>query len=66
LKTRYRLLLTGTPLQNNLHELWSLLNFLLPDVFSSAEDFDEWFDLGNKGNENMTDKEKEEKNKEIV
>jgi hypothetical protein len=39
---------------------------LLPDVFSSAEDFDEWFDLGNKGNENMTDKEKEEKNKEIV
>ena len=38
-----RLLLTGTPLQNNLHELWALLNFLLPDVFSSAHDFDEWF-----------------------
>ena len=35
----------GTPLQNNLHELWSLLNFLIPDVFSSAEDFDEWFDM---------------------
>ncbi len=32
-----RLLLTGTPLQNNLHELWSLLNFLLPDVFDSSE-----------------------------
>lgn len=32
-----RLLLTGTPLQNNLHELWALLNFLLPDVFSSSE-----------------------------
>ncbi len=28
-----RLLLTGTPLQNNLSELWSLLNFLLPDIF---------------------------------
>ena len=28
-----RLLLTGTPLQNNLAELWSLLNFLLPDIF---------------------------------
>ena len=40
-----RLLLTGTPLQNNLHELWALLNFLLPDIFSSAEQFDEWFDL---------------------
>jgi SWI/SNF-related matrix-associated actin-dependent regulator of chromatin subfamily A member 5 len=34
-----------TPLQNNLHELWALLNFLLPDIFSSAEQFDEWFDL---------------------
>lgn len=44
LSTRNRLLLTGTPLQNNLHELWALLNFLLPDVFDSADDFDEWFD----------------------
>eukprot|EP00986_Skeletonema_menzelii_P002857 scaffold833_cov145-Skeletonema_menzelii.AAC.17 len=43
--TAYRLLLTGTPLQNNLHELWALLNFLLPDVFASAEQFDEWFNL---------------------
>ena len=42
---RNRLLLTGTPLQNNLHELWALLNFLLPDVFSSSEDFDKWFEL---------------------
>lgn len=41
--SNYRLLLTGTPLQNNLHELWALLNFLLPDVFSSSEDFDAWF-----------------------
>jgi superfamily II DNA or RNA helicase len=41
--SRNRLLITGTPLQNNLHELWALLNYLLPDVFSSAEDFDEWF-----------------------
>ena len=43
IKTANRLLLTGTPLQNNLHELWALLNFLLPDVFNSADDFDEWF-----------------------
>ncbi|KAG0339177.1 hypothetical protein BG004_006931 [Podila humilis] len=32
-----RLLLTGTPLQNNLSELWSLLNFLLPDIFDDLE-----------------------------
>ena len=41
--SRHRLLLTGTPLQNNLPELWSLLNFLLPRVFDSANTFDEWF-----------------------
>lgn len=35
----------GTPLQNNLAELWSLLNFLLPDVFSSLENFESWFDF---------------------
>ena len=45
LKTENRLLVTGTPLQNNLHELWALLNFLLPDVFASAERFDELFNL---------------------
>ena len=33
--SRGRLLITGTPLQNNLQELWALLNFILPDVFSS-------------------------------
>ncbi|CCD25527.1 chromatin-remodeling ATPase ISW1 NDAI_0F02090 [Naumovozyma dairenensis CBS 421] len=38
-----RLLITGTPLQNNLHELWALLNFLLPDIFADSQDFDEWF-----------------------
>lgn len=50
-KTNYRLLITGTPLQNNLHELWALLNFLLPEVFSSADKFDEWFNLSNKDSE---------------
>ncbi|CAN1238808.1 ISWI chromatin-remodeling complex ATPase CHR17 [Linum grandiflorum] len=43
--TNFRLLITGTPLQNNLHELWALLNFLLPEIFSSAETFDEWFQI---------------------
>ena len=49
------MLLTGTPLQNNLHELWSLLNFLLPEIFSNSELFDNWFD-------NATDGKKERKN----
>ncbi|PVU97191.1 hypothetical protein BB561_000696 [Smittium simulii] len=41
--TRYRLILTGTPLQNNLPELWALLNFVLPHIFHSVKSFDEWF-----------------------
>ena len=41
--TRYRLILTGTPLQNNLTELWAMLNFVLPNIFKSVKSFDEWF-----------------------
>ncbi|CAK7893406.1 nuclear protein Sth1p/NPS1 [[Candida] anglica] len=42
-RTKNRLILTGTPLQNNLPELWALLNFVLPKVFNSVKSFDEWF-----------------------
>lgn len=42
-RSRNRILLTGTPLQNNLTELWALLNFILPTIFSSAETFETWF-----------------------
>ncbi|KAI6018221.1 SNF2 family DNA-dependent ATPase [Pisolithus microcarpus] len=41
-----RMILTGTPLQNNLSELWSLLNFILPDIFDDLDAFQEWFNLG--------------------
>ena len=41
-----KVLLTGTPLQNSLAELWSLLNFLLPEVFNDLNTFEAWFDLG--------------------
>ncbi|XP_034993732.1 lymphoid-specific helicase isoform X1 [Zootoca vivipara] len=44
-RTDNKLLLTGTPLQNNLSELWSLLNFLLPDVFDDLKSFESWFDI---------------------
>jgi len=42
LKVANRLLITGTPLQNNLTELWSLLNFILPAIFDSLADFHQW------------------------
>lgn len=40
-----RLLITGTPLQNNLSELWSLLHFLMPNIFDKLESFEAWFDF---------------------
>mmetsp|Transcript_64260 Transcript_64260/g.151270 ORF Transcript_64260/g.151270 Transcript_64260/m.151270 type:complete len:817 (-) Transcript_64260:169-2619(-) len=43
LHTDNRLLLSGTPLQNNLSELWSLLNFILPDIFDDLATFQTWF-----------------------
>jgi len=39
----FRVLLTGTPLQNSMAELWSLLNFLEPDEFDDLESFNEEF-----------------------
>lgn len=47
--TDNKLLLTGTPLQNNLAELWSLLNFLLPEVFDDLKSFESWFDIDSLG-----------------
>ncbi|XP_051936995.1 lymphoid-specific helicase [Hippocampus zosterae] len=49
LPTDNKLLLTGTPLQNNLAELWSLLNFLLPEVFDDLKSFESWFDIDTLG-----------------
>mmetsp|Transcript_24205 Transcript_24205/g.68582 ORF Transcript_24205/g.68582 Transcript_24205/m.68582 type:complete len:840 (-) Transcript_24205:231-2750(-) len=43
LRCRMRLLLTGTPLQNGLNELWALLHYLLPELFTQLMDFKSWF-----------------------
>ena len=42
-KARRKLLLTGTPLQNDIMEIWSYLHFLMPNLFYSNEEFREWF-----------------------
>jgi chromodomain-helicase-DNA-binding protein 1 len=39
-----KLLVTGTPLQNNMRELWCLLHFLHPEKFPSAEEFEATYD----------------------
>ncbi|KAI9736098.1 MAG: hypothetical protein M1818_006274 [Claussenomyces sp. TS43310] len=50
-----RLLITGTPLQNNLKELWSLLHFLLPNIFTNWEAFESWFDFSDLQDEEGTE-----------
>ncbi|XP_044228673.1 lymphoid-specific helicase [Thunnus albacares] len=61
LPTDNKLLLTGTPLQNNLAELWSLLNFLLPEVFDDLKSFESWFDIDTLGEaENVVAAEREQ------
>lgn len=66
-KSMNRLLLTGTPLQNNLAELWSLLNFLLPDIFNDLTVFESWFNV--KEIQSMDGKEKilkQEEEKQVL
>ncbi|XP_018355719.1 PREDICTED: putative DNA helicase Ino80 isoform X1 [Trachymyrmex septentrionalis] len=40
---RNRLLLSGTPIQNSMAELWALLHFIMPTLFDSHDEFNEWF-----------------------
>ncbi|CAH2043122.1 unnamed protein product, partial [Thlaspi arvense] len=66
LKMENKLLLTGTPLQNNLSELWSLLNFILPDIFASHDEFESWFDFSGKNKNEATKEDGEEKRRAQV
>ncbi|EKX46028.1 hypothetical protein GUITHDRAFT_48360, partial [Guillardia theta CCMP2712] len=72
-RASHRLILSGTPLQARLltlahfpspppiHELWSLLNFLLPEVFDTNEDFQEWFSKPFRTGDDEVDVDDEEK-----
>ena len=43
LRSRYRLCLSGTPLENNLDELWSLFNFVMPELLGEHTAFRQRF-----------------------
>jgi SNF2 family DNA or RNA helicase len=47
LKTKKRLLLTGTPLENNINDLWSLMEIANDDYFGSHKAFDEFYQEAN-------------------
>lgn len=59
-----RFLITGTPLQNNLKELWSLLHFLMPRIFTDWEAFETWFDFSDLQDEEGTEQFIEDKTKQ--
>lgn len=44
-KSRYRIVLTGTPLENSVLDLWSIFDFLMPGYLGTAKDFHERYEL---------------------
>ncbi len=61
-----RLLITGTPLQNNIAELWSLLHFLLPEVFNDVKSFESWFDFSTVLEDKASDGRGEKQKRKLV
>lgn len=45
IKCRHRLVLTGTPMENSVLDLWSIFDFLMPNYLGSAQDFRERYEL---------------------
>lgn len=62
LKTDLKLLMTGTPLQNNLRELWSLMNFILPELFDDPELFESYANT----EKDLPEDQVEKKNMELI
>ena len=61
-KKDFILLITGTPIQNNIHELWALLNFIMPDLFDDSEVFDTYTTV----EEDISENERERKNLKYI
>jgi len=61
IQTGSRFLLTGTPVQNNMSEMWSLMNFLLPEIFDEPEVFERYFEIDGMTNNQINFKEEQER-----
>jgi SWI/SNF-related matrix-associated actin-dependent regulator of chromatin subfamily A member 5 len=57
--SRNRMLITGTPLQNNLQELFALLNFICPEIFSDYKDLESFLHKDGKKSKKESDSEEE-------
>uniref|UniRef100_T1J3S6 Proliferation-associated SNF2-like protein n=1 Tax=Strigamia maritima TaxID=126957 RepID=T1J3S6_STRMM len=64
--SKNRILLTGTPLQNNLSELWSLLNYILPEIFDKLQVFESLFNVSGMNTDESDEKIAEEEQKNHV
>ncbi|KAI8822380.1 SNF2 family N-terminal domain-containing protein [Fimicolochytrium jonesii] len=65
-KTPFRLLLTGTPLQNNLMELLALLTFIMPRLFANVDAFGKIFNVKNSGENGFLSRQRIERAKKIM
>ncbi|TPX55248.1 hypothetical protein PhCBS80983_g05482 [Powellomyces hirtus] len=65
-KASFRLLLTGTPLQNNLMELLALLTFIMPTLFSNIDAFTKIFNIKNSGETGFLSRQRIERAQKIM